>query len=162
MDNVIQCNACKRCILKVHAYIQNLRPITLLNIDYKIVEKMLANRLKPALSHIINEDQKGFMENRHISCNIRRVMDLISLADEEEMPVIITSIDFEKCFDRIEHVALFAAMEYFKIHEDFQKWTRIIYNGSIASVINNGHMSRFLQIERGVQRGGHVPHIIFF
>ena len=45
-------------------YIKNLRPITLLNTDYKIIEKAIANKMIPALEHIIHTDQRGFMKNR--------------------------------------------------------------------------------------------------
>ena len=46
--------------------IQNLRPITLLNTDYKIIEKCIANKMLPALEKIINQDQRGFMKDRRI------------------------------------------------------------------------------------------------
>ena len=39
-------------------------PITLLNTDYKIIEKAIANKMIPALDHIINKDQRGFMKER--------------------------------------------------------------------------------------------------
>ena len=55
-------------------YVANLRPITLLNVDYKAIEKMLASRLKPALDEIVNIDQKEVMSKRRISCNIRRIL----------------------------------------------------------------------------------------
>ena len=57
--------------------LNNLRSIMLLNTDYKLIEKVLANRLKPVLIELINEDQKGFLAGRHIATNIRRVFDLI-------------------------------------------------------------------------------------
>ena len=44
-------------------FLKHLRPISLLNTDYKLIEKMLANRIKPCLEHIINEDQKAFLSN---------------------------------------------------------------------------------------------------
>ena len=53
-------------------YVKNLRPITLLNTDYKIKEKAIANKMIPALEHIIHRDQRGFMKNRRISVNIRK------------------------------------------------------------------------------------------
>lgn len=51
--------------------LDNWRPITLLNLDYKILSLVFAKRLKSGLSEIINETQTGFMPKRHISCNIR-------------------------------------------------------------------------------------------
>ena len=45
-------------------YLKNLRPITLLNVDYKLIEKVLALRMDRTLDTIINRDQNGFMANR--------------------------------------------------------------------------------------------------
>ena len=53
-------------------YVKNLRPITLLNTDYKIIEKTITDMMMPALEHFINKDQRGFMKNRRISVNIRK------------------------------------------------------------------------------------------
>ena len=52
-------------------FIDNWRPISLLNIDYKIFASIIAKRLKNVLDPIIDEVQSGFMRNRHISNNIR-------------------------------------------------------------------------------------------
>ena len=58
-------------------YIKNLRPITLLNTDYKIIEKAIANKILPSLAHIIHKDQRGFMKERRISVNIRKMLDIM-------------------------------------------------------------------------------------
>ena len=135
-------------------FVKNLRPISILCCDYKLVEKMLANRIKPALEFIINNDQKGFMADRRISCNIRRILDLVDYAEKNDIPGIIVSIDFLKCFDRIETHALINAMQYFGIGYDFQKWTRIIYTDSVSCVANNGHFSSYFKVTRSVKQGG--------
>ncbi len=57
--------------------IDNWRPITLLNTDYKLIALIYARRLKSELDQIINESQTGFMKNRHISNNIRLIFDLL-------------------------------------------------------------------------------------
>ena len=62
---------------KDNRIVANMRPITLLNVDYKLLEKVLANRLKPALQQLVNEDQKGFLPDRYIGANIRRVLDIM-------------------------------------------------------------------------------------
>ena len=58
------------------------------------------------------------MSNRSISCNIRRILDIIDYCDD--ILTAIISIDFEKCFDRIETSSLLAAMDYFCSGESFQ------------------------------------------
>ena len=133
---------------------KNVRPISLLSTDYKCIEKVLANRLKPVLHHIINEDQKGFMSESRISCNIRRILDLIEYTDVNDIPCIIVSIDFLKCFDRIEIKSLVESLRYFGIGPDFIKWTETIYNNPRATVINNGYFSDYFNLERSVKQGG--------
>ena len=54
-------------------FLKNWRPITLLNCDYKIAAKSIANRVKKVLPQIINNDQRGFLKNRTIRENISLV-----------------------------------------------------------------------------------------
>ena len=69
--------------------LKNLRPITLLNTDYKIIEKMIANRIDPHLHSIIHSDQTGFMKNRRISTNIRKILDLMDYCDNNQIEAFI-------------------------------------------------------------------------
>ena len=132
----------------------NLRPITLLNTDYKLIEKVLANRLKPALEQIINEDQKAYLPRRHIHTNIRRILDLLYYAERENREGVILSLDFSKCFDRIPTESLLAALEYFNVGPSFVKWTKIIYKDTTSAVLNNGNLSRWFKVTQSVKQGG--------
>ena len=58
-------------------YIKNWWPITVLNVDYKVYAKSIANRLKPLLRYIICQDQTGYVQNRVIGENIRIIDDLM-------------------------------------------------------------------------------------
>ena len=79
-------------------YVKNLRPITLLNVDYKIIEKAIANKMMPALEHIINKDQRGFMKDRRISVNIRKMLDIMHQVEKDDLEAVVLSLDFVKCF----------------------------------------------------------------
>ena len=83
-------------------FIKNWRPLTLLNCDYKIAAKSIANRLKPSLPNLINNDQTGFIKGRFIGENIRLIDSDICYAKEKNIPGLLLFLDFEKAFDTIE------------------------------------------------------------
>ena len=104
--------------------LKNLRPLTLLNTDYKIIEKAVSNRIKPSLETLINEDQTGFMKNRRISVNIRKILDLMQYTEQKNLESYVMSLDFAKCFDKIEFTAILGAMKYFGFSAYLQKWIK--------------------------------------
>ena len=57
--------------------LSNWRPITLLNVDYKIASKAIASRIKNVLPSLIHSDQSGFMKERFIGQNIRLINDIL-------------------------------------------------------------------------------------
>ncbi|KAF7647571.1 hypothetical protein LDENG_00170230, partial [Lucifuga dentata] len=81
--------------------IDNWRPITLLNNDYKILALILAKHLKYGLHRLIDDCQSGFMKDRNISNNIRLVSDLIDYSELLEGDPVILFLDFHKAFDSV-------------------------------------------------------------
>ena len=73
--------------------IKNWRPLTLLNWDYKIISKLLAERLKNVLTKLIHPDQKGFVKGRNINEANRMIQDIIQYVDEENEEGIIVFLD---------------------------------------------------------------------
>ena len=142
-------------------YIKNLRPITLLNTDYKIIEKAIANKMVPALEHLIHRDQRGFMKNRRISVNIRKMLDIMHLAEKEDLEAVILSLDFVKCFDKCSFSILHGSLEFFKFGNIVKEWTKILYKDFTVKIQNNGHFSRDIRILKGVHQGGCASAIYF-
>ena len=132
---------------------ENLNPITLLNLDYKLIEKVLANRMKLALYSVINEDQVGFMAGRHACTNIRRILELVDLTVDNDIPGVVLSIDFMKCFDYLEIDALIQALKYFQFGESFIQWVKVIYNNPVSCVTNQGEVSNWFKVSRCVKQG---------
>ena len=142
-------------------YMNNVRPITLLNTDYKIIEKALANRMLDGLQHVIHEDQKGFMPGRRLSTNIRRVFDLMDYTKMENIDAFILSLDFAKCFDKISFSALKGSLRYFGCSNVIREWTDILYKGFTVKVHNYGHLSSKIKLERGIHQGGCASAMYF-
>ena len=66
-------------------YLKNWRPISLLNVDYKIASKALALRLKKVISAIINSTQTGYVEGRFIDENIRLISDILNFTVDQDI-----------------------------------------------------------------------------
>ena len=135
-------------------FLKNLRPITLLNSDYKVIEKAIANRLIPALDDLISHDQKGFLPNRRITINIRRIFDLIKNTEKSEREYGILSLDFQKAFDQVSMEAILGAMKHYSFADYLVQWIQIMYLGFVANIQNNGHFSNDIDIHRSVHQGG--------
>ena len=141
-------------------FLKNLRPISLLNSDYKLIAKVLAERMKPKLLRIIHTDQTGFLKGRRSCANIRCVLDLIDYIDRQSEEGVILSVDYEKCFDRIERQSLLGAMKAFNFGPVMCKWTQVLYNGCHSRILNNGHLSERIMLTRGYKQGGAMQPIL--
>ena len=86
---------------KPREYLKNWRPISLLNVVYKIATSCLAERMKKVLPTLISEDQTGFVANRYIGNNTRFIYDLINCLNTNRLNGLLLWIDFEKAFDHL-------------------------------------------------------------
>ena len=87
---------------KDYLKITNYRPITLLNVDYKIISKVINTRMQKTLSQHIHSDQNEFQKNRNINNNIRLTFDVIDYVNHRNIPGAILSFDIQKAFDSID------------------------------------------------------------
>ena len=142
-------------------FLKNLRPITLLNSDYKLIEKTLANRMLPGMEEVIHQNQTGFLPGRRICVNIRKILDAVLNAREENSSGIILSCDYLKCFDRIENCAVQGAMSYFGFAESLIKWVQILYKDFTVRVQNNGYFSNNINVTRSVHQGAPASNVLF-
>ena len=117
--------------------LQNYRPITLLNTDYKIGAKAIASRLKSVINELIGSHQTGFLKNRFIGENIRFILDVIDHSNYYDMPGFIFLVDFEKAFDNIAWASIHITLSYFNFGISFKSWINVFYHNStiLVSVI---------------------------
>ena len=141
--------------------LENLRPISLLNVDYKILTKVIAKRIEKVLPTLINPDQTGYVKGRYISENVRLIYDLIHYTDKPNQKGIAIFLDFKKAFDFIEWNYLLQTLQFFNFGHDIQNWIKIFYNNVTSCVLNNGHASTFFSLQRGVRQGCPLSGVLF-
>ena len=131
--------------------LKNLRPITLLNSDYKVIEKAIAQRMVPAMEDLIHEDQRGFLPGRKIIVNIRKAFEVLKAAENQE--ALYISCDFQKAFDKISTESIWKTMELYGFSKYLIDWTKLLYTNFEAKVQNNGNFSEVFPIEQSVHQG---------
>ena len=146
---------------KNRLFLKNWRPITLLNIDYKLAAKVLANRLRKCLPYIVDDDQTGYVKGRYIGCNIRTMEDILHLALKNNAPGILLTVDFEKAFDSISWEYMYDCLKAFGFGNRFIDYIKALYNDISTAVINNGNTSRWFYPERGVRQGCPISPYLF-
>ena len=141
--------------------IKNWRPISLLNVVYKIGSACIAKRLKSVLPSLINEDQTGFMANRYIGDNIRLIYDLISYLYRENKTGLLLCLDFEKAFDSVDWKFMFKVLRAFGSGPDICQWISTFYKDIKSSVTVNGQLSEWFAIQRGCRQGDPISPYLF-
>ena len=146
--------------------VKNLRPISLLNVVYKLLTKTLANRLGNVIQSIISEDQTGFLKGRFIGENVRLVIDAIRLAKEFSVPGLLLFCDFEQAYDCVSWEYLKATLLKFGFGDVFRKWIGMLYTDDpevpvSARISLNGQLSRPYIIRRGLRQGCPLSCLLF-
>ncbi|MEC7840051.1 MAG: reverse transcriptase family protein [Chlamydiota bacterium] len=141
--------------------LENWRPISLTNTDYKILSKTLSNRLKNVLNKLIHQNQHGFVKGRNICTMIRELDDIIEHQRDHNAHSILLSVDYKKCFDTITTKSIITAAKTFRIGDNFIRWIETLLHKRVSCVSNGGNISREFELKRGVRQGCPISPLRF-
>ena len=134
-------------------HLNNWRPITLTNTDYKILAKSLAFRLSGVIHKLVHIDQVGYLKGRNIATVIRTIDDTINYLNKTGKAGYLLALDYSKAFDSISKTFLNHAFELFGFGPEFRKWTEVLTTGSFSCINHGGWLSESFQVSCGIRQG---------
>ena len=140
---------------------KNWRPISLLNVDYKIATRCMAARLLRVIGSVVAEDQTCGIPGRFIGTNVSLLRDIVSYATDQDIPLAILSLDQEKAFDRVDWSFLHRTLESMGFGPSFRTWVRVFYSDISSAVLVNGYLSEFFGLTRGVRQGCPLSALLY-
>lgn len=121
--------------------IKNWRPVALLCTDYKILSKVLSNRLKVFIELLVGAEQLYCVPDRSILDNLFLIRDIFSVCKLYKVNTGIISIDQEKAFDRVDHPFLFSTLQASGVGERFLSWIKLLYSEAWCVIKVGGGLS---------------------
>ena len=138
------------------------RPLSMLNVDFKILSKILANRLAPHMRDLIHEDQCGFIPGRDTSLNLRRLYSVL-LREEggDRAEAGLLAVDLEKAFDSVEWGYLRMVLQEMGFGKSWIRWVTLLYTEPTARVRTNRTVSCEYGVHRGTRQGCPLSPLLF-
>ena len=141
--------------------LKNWRPISLLNVDYKICSKALSVRLSKVLEPIVDPDQTCSVPGRSINSNVILLRDTLDYIKRTNETGILVNLDQEKAFDRVDRSFLKNLLQLFGFGPSFLNWIHTLYNGANMRILVKDFLSRPINIQRGVRQGDSLSPMLY-
>ena len=141
--------------------LKNWRPISLLNVDYKICSKAITLRLSKVLHVIVDPDQTCSVPGRSISSNIIQLRDTLDYIEQTGETGILVSLDQEKAFDRVNRDFLMNLLRRFGFGPNFCMWIATFYAGAHMQILLNGWLTDPIPLNRGVRQGDSLSPLLY-
>lgn len=140
----------------------DFRPLSMLNIDFKILSRALATRLLPHMQRLVHADQNSFIPSRSTSNNLRLLYNVMFHKDLSNYPeAVVMSIDLEKAFDSLSWGFLLATMERMQMGEGWLNWVHLLYEEPRARVRTGTTVSPSYNMCRGTRQGCPLSPLLF-
>ncbi|KAF5187043.1 reverse transcriptase [Thalictrum thalictroides] len=138
----------------------NWRPIALSNCDYKLLTKILTNRLMLVAPQLLTPFQHGFIHGRSIWDNIHHIQNVIQ-SPHSESAGALAFLDMEKAYDRVHWPFLFRAMKHFGLPGIFVDWIQKLYSSMASQVLGGKSLTNPFPVQQGLRQGDPILPLLF-
>ncbi|GJT98489.1 RNA-directed DNA polymerase, eukaryota [Tanacetum coccineum] len=142
-------------------FVTDFRPISLIGSVYKVVTKILANRLSMVISDLISNTQSAFVKNRKILDGPFILNEALAWCKRKKKQALMFKVDFAKAYDSVRWDFLLDALHAFGFGSRWCSWIRGIFSSNMASILVNGSPTSEFLISCGLKQGDPLAPLLF-
>jgi len=131
--------------------LNDFRPISLVGCLYKILSKVLANRLRMVIGKVIYDTQSAFVKDRQILDCILIANEVVDEARKTKKELLLFKVDFEKAYDSVDWGYLDVVMHRMAFPVLWRKWIKECITTATASILVNGSLTCEFPLKRGLR-----------
>nr|GEX78691.1 RNA-directed DNA polymerase, eukaryota [Tanacetum cinerariifolium] len=150
-------------IPKMHGakMVKDFRPISLIGSIYKIIAKVLANRLSYVISDLVSIEQSAFVANRFILDGPFILNELFSWCKHKNSKALIFKINFKKAFDSVCWDYLDMVLLHFGFGSKWRSWIHGCLKSAMGSILINGSLTMEFEFYKGLKQGDPLSPFLF-
>jgi len=142
--------------------VEHYRPIAMANFKFKVISKIIADRLACILLSIDSNNQKDFIKGRNIKDCLCLASEVINILDKKAFGGnLALKIDITKAFDTLDWKFLLKVLKCFGFNQTFCNWIDVILSSTTLSISINGSQEGYFNCTRGVRQGDPLSPLLF-